>query len=119
MFVRGTQQGWKLYREVAQWPSLHRRSRPGAKVTPSRFEFTVEPDKEPIIPEFRIEKLEKLHGRAVDAEGNPVRDAVVRFYHHMQGSDYQAATTKANFSLIPMERSSLRKKSQQSQRFAW
>lgn len=72
---------------------------PGAKVTPSSFEFTVEPNKEPIIPEFHIEKLEKLRGRAVDAEGKPVRSAVVRFYHHMQGSDYQRSNDQGEFQL--------------------
>lgn len=72
---------------------------PGAKVTPSRFELTVEPDKEPIIPEFRIEKMEKLRGRIVDAKGNPVRNAVVRFYHGMWGTDYQRSNDQGEFQL--------------------
>lgn len=72
---------------------------PGAKVTPSRFELTIEPDKEPIIPEFRIEKLEMLRGRAVDAEGNPVRNAVVRFYHGVWGTDYQRSNDQGEFQL--------------------
>jgi thiol-disulfide isomerase/thioredoxin len=72
---------------------------PGAKVTPSRFEFVVEPDKEPIIPEFRIEKLEKLRGSTVDAEGNPIRNAVVRFYHGMWGTDYQRSNDHGEFQL--------------------
>lgn len=72
---------------------------PGAKVTPSRFEFTVEPDKEPIIPEFRIEKLEKLRGSTVDAEGNPIRNAVVRFYHGMWGTDYRRSNDQGEFEL--------------------
>lgn len=72
---------------------------PGAKVTPSRFEFMVEPDKEPIIPEFRIEKLEKLRGRTVDAEGNSVRNAVVRFYHGVWGTDYQRSNDHGEFQL--------------------
>jgi thiol-disulfide isomerase/thioredoxin len=72
---------------------------PGAKITPSRFEFLVEPDKEPIIPEFRIEKLQKLQGRTVDAEGNPVRNAVVRFYHGMWGTDYQRSNDQGEFQL--------------------
>ena len=72
---------------------------PGAKVTPSRFEFMVEPDKEPIIPEFRIEKMEKLRGRTVDAKGNPVPNAVVRFYHGMWGTDYQRSNDQGEFQL--------------------
>ncbi len=72
---------------------------PGAKVTPSRFEFVVEPGKEPNIPEFRIEKLEKLRGRTIDAEGNPVSDAVVRFYHGMRGTDYQRSNDQGEFQL--------------------
>lgn len=72
---------------------------PEAKVTPSRFEFTVEPDKEPIIPEFRIEKLEKLRCSTVDAEGNPIRNAVVRFYHGMWGTDYRRSNDQGEFEL--------------------
>lgn len=72
---------------------------PGAKVTPSRFEFTVEPDEEPIIPEFRIEKLEKLRGSTVDAEGNPIRNAVLRFYHGMWGTDYRRSNDQGEFEL--------------------
>ena len=72
---------------------------PGAKVTPSRFEFMVESDKEPIIPEFRIEKMEKLRGRTVDADGNPVPNAVVRFYHGMWGTDYQRSNDQGEFQL--------------------
>lgn len=72
---------------------------PGAKVTPSRFEFTVEPNKEPVIPEFRIEKLEMLRGRAMDAEGIPVRNAVVRFYYGVWGTDYQRSNDQGEFQL--------------------
>lgn len=72
---------------------------PGAKVTPSRFELVIEPDKEPFIPEFRIEKLAKLRGRAVDVEGNPVRNAVVRFYHGMWGTEYQRTNDQGEFQL--------------------
>lgn len=72
---------------------------PGAKVTPSRFEFNVEPDKEPIIPEFHIEKLEKLHGRTVDASGSPVQNAVVRFCYGVWATGYQRSNDQGEFQL--------------------
>ena len=43
--------------------------------------------------------MEKLRGRAVDAKGNPVRNAVVRFYHGMWGTDYQRTNDQGEFQL--------------------
>ncbi len=73
----------------------------GAFVEPSEFEFTIEPGKEPVLPEFKVRQLQNITGQLVDENQRPLAGAIARLFAGVWGSEYIQCDQEGRFSLKP------------------
>lgn len=71
----------------------------GVVSSPTSVEMIVTAEGENIVPDIRLEKLDKLKGHVVDEFGKPAENVMVRIYYGSWGSDYLLTDALGVFEL--------------------